>query len=92
MMTIVLATWGISVVGTMFSAMTVNLRLARIDAADAGLSDSDSLSARRHPAHGGTVAGKPLGPNVYLWVRLLVGFDIIYTALALALVDTVLVG
>jgi heme exporter protein B len=38
------------------------------------------------------VAGKPLAANNEVWLRLLIGFDIIYTALSLALVDTVLVG
>jgi heme exporter protein B len=36
--------------------------------------------------------GEPLGPGDYIWLRLLVGFDVIYTLLGLALVDTVLVG
>ena len=92
MMTIFLATWGISVVGTMFSAMTVNLRLRELmlpmlvyPILIPCLLGAILLTAE-------FVAGKPLGPNVYIWVRLLVGFDIIYTALALALVETVLVG
>lgn len=38
------------------------------------------------------VAGKPLDADLTQWLKLLVGFDVIYTALALVLVDTVLVG
>ena len=38
------------------------------------------------------VAGKPIDPSLVFGMRLLIGFDIIYTALALALVETLLVG
>ena len=89
MMTIALATWGVSVVGTTFSAMTVNLRLREL-----------MLPMLVYPIlipcllgaillTAGLIAGKPLD---FLWVRVLIGFDIIYTALALALVETILVG
>ena len=92
MLTIALATWGLSVVGTTFSAMTVNLRLREL-----------MLPMLVYPIMipcllgailltADLVAGKPLSPGLYLWVRLLIGFDIIYTALATALADTVLVG
>ena len=92
MMTVALATWGISVVGTMFSAMTVNLRLRELmlpmlvyPILIPCLLGAIELSAK-------LVAGAPLAGDMYLWLRVLVGFDIIYTALSLALVDTVLVG
>ena len=86
------ATWGISVVGTTFSAMTVNLRLRELMLPmlvypilipcllGAILLTADS---------GGRQADRC---RICLWLRLLIGFDIIYTALALALVETVLVG
>jgi hypothetical protein len=38
------------------------------------------------------VAGEPLGVDNQIWFRLLVAFDVIFTALSLALVETVLVG
>jgi hypothetical protein len=38
------------------------------------------------------IAGQPLGPEMQQGFRLLVGFDVIFTALALVLVETVLVG
>jgi heme exporter protein B len=37
------------------------------------------------------IAGQPLTGDAYTWLRLLIGFDIIFTALSLALVETVLV-
>lgn len=91
-MTVALASWGMSVVGTTFSAMTVNLRLRELmlpmlvyPILIPCLLGAISLTAD-------LVMGKPLAGDMFVWVRLLVGFDIIYTALALMLVDTVLVG
>jgi heme exporter protein B len=92
MLTVFLASWGISVVGTVFSAMTVNLRLRELmlpmlvyPILIPCLLGAITLTAD-------LVAGKPLAANNEVWLRLLIGFDIIYTALSLALVDTVLVG
>jgi heme exporter protein B len=92
MLTIVLTTWGISVVGTTFSAMTVNLRLRELmlpmlvyPILIPCLLGAIQLTAA-------LVAGKPIDPSLAFGMRLLIGFDIIYTALALALVETLLVG
>ena len=92
LLVIVLATWGLTVVGTLFSALTVNLRLRElmlpmlvypimIPALMAAIQLTTPL-----------VAGQPLAGDLLNWLKLLVGFDVIYTTLALALVDTVLVG
>jgi heme exporter protein B len=40
----------------------------------------------------GLIAGKPIGPDTEAWLKMLIGFDIIYTAVSLILVETVLVG
>ena len=91
MLVVVLATWGITVVGTMFSALTVNLRLRElmlpmlvypmiVPALMSAMLLTTSL-----------LMGEPLADH-FLWLRLLIGFDIIFTALAVALVETVLVG
>jgi len=87
---VLLATWALTVIGTMFSALTVNLRLRElmlptlvypmlIPALMAAMQLTTVL-----------ITGQPIGEN-WLWLRLLAGFDIIFTALALALVETVLV-
>lgn len=89
---LVLATWGLAVIGTMFSALTVNLRLRElmlpvlvypmiIPALMAAMQLTTVL-----------LAGEPITGDNWLWVRLLVAFDMIFTALALALVETVLLG
>ena len=66
---------------------------ARSDAADADLSDSDSGADGRHAVDACTlVAGKPIGAENQIWLKLLVGFDVMFTAVSLVLVETVLVG
>jgi heme exporter protein B len=40
----------------------------------------------------GLVAGKPIGPDTVAWLKMLIGFDVVYTAVSLVLVETVLVG
>lgn len=87
-----LATWAMVVIGTMFSAMTVNLRLRElmlptlvypmmIPALMAAILLTTEL-----------LAGKGFSADVVVWLRLLIGFDIIFSFLAIALVETVLVG
>jgi heme exporter protein B len=92
MLVVVLATWGMSVVGTTFSAMTVNLRLRELmlpmlvyPIMIPCLLAAIELSAK-------LVNGVPIQGDMLLWLRLVIGFDVIYTALASVLVDTVLSG
>lgn len=87
-----LATWGITVIGTMFSALTVNLRLRElmlpmlvypmlIPCLMAAMQLTTAL-----------VAGQAPAGDQMAWVRMLAGFDIIFTALSVVLVETVLIG
>lgn len=87
-----LATWGITVIGTMFSALTVNLRLRElmlpmlvypmlIPCLMAAMQLTTAL-----------VAGQAPSGDQMAWVRMLAGFDIIFTALSVVLVETVLIG
>jgi heme exporter protein B len=80
------------VVGTIFSALTVNLRLREVmlpvlvypmmvPPMMAAMILTTSL-----------LNGDPLGPGNILWVRVLAGFDVIFTLLGVAFIDTVLVG
>jgi heme exporter protein B len=92
LLVIVLGTWALTVVGTTFSALTVNVRLREImlpmliypilmPALIAAIEMSGSI------LDGGTFIG-----NNLIWLRLLFGFSVIYTALAVGLIDIVLVG
>lgn len=89
---LLLGTWGLTAVGTMFSAMTVNLRLRElmlpiivypmmIPALMAAIQLTTVL-----------IGGNPIGPDDQIWLRLLVVFDVIFTLLAFALVEIVLIG
>ena len=87
-----LGTWGITVIGTLFSAMTVNLRLRE-------LMLPTLIYPMLIPALMGAIqlstvliAGEPLGADNQVWFRLLVGFDVVFTILAVGLVEIVLVG
>ncbi len=92
LLVLVLTTWGLTVVGTMFSALTVNMRLRELMLPTLvypimipGLLAAIQLTTL-------LAVGEPLTPDYYPWLKLLAGFDLIYTLLGLALVDTVLVG
>ncbi|HEV2201212.1 MAG TPA: heme exporter protein CcmB [Bryobacteraceae bacterium] len=87
-----LGSWALTVIGTIFSALTVNLRLRElmlptlvypmmIPALMAAMTLTTDL-----------LAGTAITGDNLTWVRLLVAFDVIFTALAVAFVDTVLVG
>ncbi len=86
-----LATWGMAVVGTVFSALTVNLHLRE-------LMLPMLIYPMLLPAIVGAIEltrvaleGRPPTADEWFWFRLLIGFDIIFTSLALLLIEVVLV-
>jgi heme exporter protein B len=90
-MVIALATWGITVVGTAFSAVTVNVRLRElmlpvllypvlIPLLIAGMGMTTALLSGSLPA-----------PDRDQYLRQLIAFDVIYTALAVFLIEFILV-
>ena len=87
-----LGTWALTVIGTVFSAMTVNLRLRElmlptliypllIPALVASMTLTTDL-----------LAGTPIGATNMIWIRVLIAFDFIFTAIAATMIDSVLVG
>jgi heme exporter protein B len=92
MLVVLLGTWALTVVGATFSALTVNVRLREImlpmliyPILIPALIGAITLTAN-------ILDGQSLGGDNAAWLRLLIGFDIIYTALAVTLIDIVLVG
>jgi heme exporter protein B len=92
LLVIALGIWGLTVIGTVFSALTVNLRLRElmlpvliyplmIPALMAAMTLTTDL-----------LNGMPIGSNNMIWIRLLVAFDFIFTALAATMIDIVLLG
>lgn len=89
---LVLATWGMTVIGTIFSALTVNLRLRELMLPTLiyPMMIPALMAAMRLTTI--LIAGNSITGDDWIWIRLLIGFDIIFTSLAVALVDVVLVG
>lgn len=87
-----LATWGLTVIGTIFSALTINVRLRELmlPLMTYPMAIPALMSAMRLTAV--LMAGQPLTGDHEIWLRLLLAFDVIYTALALIMMETVLVG
>ncbi|MEP7352965.1 MAG: heme exporter protein CcmB [Acidobacteriota bacterium] len=87
-----LATWAMVVIGTLFSALTVNLHMRElmlpvlvypllIPALMAAMLLTSTL-----------LSGEAITGDNWIWVRVLVAFDIVFTALGVVFIDTVLVG
>ena len=92
MLVVALGTWGFTVIGTRFSALTVNIRLREVmlpmlvyPTMIPCLMAAMKLTAQ-------LIAGEPLDSGALVWMKFLVGFDVIFTALAVMLVEIVLVG
>jgi heme exporter protein B len=89
----ILGTWGFTVVGTMFSALTVNIRLREVmlpllvyTTLIPCLMASMQLTTL-------LLAGEPLtSVEGLVWLRFLIAFDVIFTTLAVVFVETVFIG
>jgi heme exporter protein B len=88
----VLATWGISIVGAVFGALTVNLRLRELMLPVIIYPLLIPLLIAAIELTGTLFLNQPLTSDQLLWARLLVVFDIVFTALAFALAETILVN
>jgi heme exporter protein B len=92
MLVIVLGTWAMTVTGTIFSALTVNigLREVMLPILNFPILIPALLAAMRLTS--ALVAGQPITADNEAWLKLLVGFDVMYTAVSVVLVETILVG
>jgi len=89
---LLLGAWALTIIGTMFSALTVNLRLRElmlptliypflVPALMAAIQLTNVL-----------IGGDTLEKDDYIWFRVLAGFDLIFTLLGMALAESVFVG
>jgi heme exporter protein B len=92
MLVVLLATWGLSVIGTIFSALTVNIRLREVMLPTLTYPILIPALLGAMTLTSGLVIGKPFTADSYTWLKMLIGFDVIYTAVSLSLAETVLVG
>jgi heme exporter protein B len=89
---LLLGTWGLTVIGTLFSAMTVNLRLRELMLPTLVYPMIIPVLMATIQLTMVLINGDPIGADNQIWFRVLVAFDVIFTILALALVEVVLVG
>jgi heme exporter protein B len=89
---VLLATWGMTVIGTVFSALTVNLRLRELmlPMLVYPLLIPVLISAMRLCST--LISGEAIQEDDAIWIRLLIAFDIIFTSLALVLAEDILVS
>jgi heme exporter protein B len=89
---LLLGTWALTVIGTIFSALTVNIKLREVmlPMLTYPVLMPALMSAMRITTV--LVNGAPIGADELDWLKMLIGFDVIFTAVSLALVETVLVG
>ena len=87
-----LTTWGISIIGAVFGALTVNLRLRELMLPIIVYPLLVPLLIAAMELTNALFSNLPLTGDELLWARLLLVFDIVFTALALALAETILVN
>jgi heme exporter protein B len=92
MMVIALATWGMTVTGTIFSALTVNIRLREVMLPILNFPILIPALLGAMQLTSSLVAGNPITSANDSWLKMLIGFDVMYTAVSVFLVETVLVG
>jgi heme exporter protein B len=92
MMVIALATWGMTVTGTIFSALTVNIRLREVMLPILNFPILIPALLGAMQLTSSLIAGNPITAANDSWLKMLIGFDVMYTAVSLVLVETILVG
>lgn len=86
-----IATWGIAVVGSVFSAVTVNVRLRELMLPVILYPILIPLLLGAMQLTGALLNRESIFGDNNAWLRLLIAFDLIYTSLALFLIDFILV-
>jgi heme exporter protein B len=89
---LLLGTWALTIIGTIFSALTVNVKLREVmlPMLTYPILMPALMAAMRLTTL--LVTGQPIPEDDMAWLKMLVGFDVMFTAISLALVETVLVG
>jgi heme exporter protein B len=92
LMVLLLGTWALTVIGTIFSALTVNIKLREVmlPMLTYPILIPALMSAMQLTTT--LVGGTAINSETVDSLKMLVGFDVVFTAVSLVLVDTVLVG
>jgi heme exporter protein B len=92
MLVLALGTWALTVVGTIFSALTVNIRLREVMLPMLTYPILVPALVGAMELTRDLLAGTPISPGTIAWLQMLIGFDVAFTSVSLVLVETVLVG
>jgi heme exporter protein B len=87
-----MATWGISIVGSIFGALTVNLRLRELMLPVIVYPLLIPLLIGAIEMTNVLIGNQPFSAYEWLWAKVLLVFDIVFTSLAIALAETILVN
>jgi len=92
LLVLLLGTWALTVIGTIFSALTVNIKLREVmlPMLTYPILIPALMSAMQLTT--ALVSGTAIGADNVDSLKMLIGFDIVFTAVSLVLVETVLVG
>jgi heme exporter protein B len=88
----VLASWGICIVGAVFGALTVNLRLRELMLPVIIYPLLLPLLMAAIELTNRLLANQKIGESDWLWARVLIVFDVVFTALAMLLAEPILVN
>ena len=91
-LTCALATWGIAIVGSVFGALTVNLRLRELMLPVIIYPILIPVLIGAIEMTNTVLADQVFSPYEWLWAKVLLVFDIVFTSLAVALAETILVS
>ena len=87
-----LGTWGISVIGAIFGALTVNLRLRELMLPMIVYPLLLPLLIAAVQVTNACLMNQAFTPDVLLWGKVLLVFDLVFTILSLSLAETILVN
>jgi len=89
---LVLTTWGIAIVGAVFGALTVNLRLRELMLPVLIYPLLIPLLMAAIELTSALLNNEPLTPDVLIWGRVLLVFDIVFTGLSVLLAEAILLN
>jgi heme exporter protein B len=87
-----LTTWGISIVGAVFGALTVNLRLRELMLPVLIYPLLIPLLMAAIELTSALLNNEPLTPEVLIWGRVLLVFDIVFTGMSVLLAEAILLN
>jgi heme exporter protein B len=89
---LLLGTWALTIIGTIFSALTVNIKLREVMLPMLTFPILIPALMSVMQLTTDLIAGGPINAGNIGSLKMLIGFDVVFTAVSLVLVETVLVG